>query len=122
MLSDFKDAFNTFLQSNALWICLAIVGAIVIVAAVLIIVYAKTKKPAKSKEINAESYLIALGGKDNIKEVSRTGSRITVKLNDDSKLDKDKLHELGISSVLVMSEKFILVAKENAEKIYEQIK
>lgn len=59
----------------------------------------------------------ALGGKDNIAQIEFKGSRLVVKLNDNSLLDKEALHELGASSVITSEEKVTIVLKNSAEEV-----
>ena len=50
------------------------------------------------------------------------GSRLSLKLENNELINKDKLKELGVSSVLVMSNKVTLVIEGQAEKVAEIIK
>lgn len=116
--SEIKDDANAFLKNNALWIALAIVAVIVIVA-VLLILLNRNKKNKKEKidDTPNDEWVLALGGKENILEVSATGSRLTVKLQDINNCDKDKLKALGVSNIVTMSDKLVLVVEDKAEII-----
>ncbi|MCF0108106.1 MAG: PTS transporter subunit EIIB [Bacilli bacterium] len=119
----FKDDLNAFLRSYALYICLAIVA---IIAIVVVIILLKNKKPIdmKKEQLNKTSddeWLVALGGKENIKEASAMGSRLTVVLNDQELLNQDKLKELGVSNIMTMSNKVILVIEDHAELVANKI-
>lgn len=118
MFSDFKDALNGFLKDNALWICLVLIGVIVIIVGVLLFAYYRSKKQSKNKQFEPNEYFDAVGGKENIKNISIKGSRITLELNDNSKINKEKLRTMGVNNILTMSDKFILVVKIDAEKFY----
>ena len=102
-------------------IALIAIGAIIVLAAIILIVIFSIRNK-KGKEGNSEAWLIALGNKENIKEVSAIGSRLSVVLLDKENIDRNKLKELGVSSVLVMSNKVTLVIEDKAEKIAELIK
>ena len=116
--SEIKDDANAVLKNNALWIALAIVAIIVIVLVILLLVNINRKKDKKAIDNTAnDDWLIALGGKENILEVSATGSRLTVKLHDINNCDKNKLKELGVSNIVTMSDKLVLVVEDKADLI-----
>ena len=66
-------------------------------------------------------WFLALGGKENIKEATAVGSRLNLNLANKDIIDRVKLKELGVSSVLVMSNKVTLVIEGQAEKIAQVI-
>ena len=121
---DLKNNISEFLKNYALYIAIG-VAVLIAVAIVLILVLSKNKKSKKiSKQdviIDTNEWLLALGGKDNILEKNATGSRLVVKLNDPSKLNEEKLKELGVSNILKMSNKITLVFEDQAEKILSQL-
>ena len=79
-------------------------------------------KRRKNTVVDDSSWLLALGGKENITFVDAIGSRINLSLKDKEKIDREKLKELGVSSVLTMSNKITLVVENRAQEITEQIK
>lgn len=119
MFSDVKEAIIEFLSNNALWICIAISSAIIIVIVLIVwqIIANNKKNTAKIKEIDIFE---CLGGKENIKEVSYKGSRINLFLNDENKLNKETLKSFGVSSIIKMSDHFVLVS-ENAEELVNKL-
>ena len=124
MDGEFKNNINTFLKNNAIWIA---VGFVVIILITLIILFLfnrnKTKKIDKTTySISTNDWLDSLGGKDNILEISSRGSRLTLSLKEISLINETKLKELGVTSLLKMSNKLIVVIEENAAKIEEIIK
>ena len=95
-------------------IILPIAGVVVIVVAVLIIfLVIRHKKP---KFVDSD-WFEALGGKENIKEAVAVGSRLSLYLNDKDNINRDRLKELGVSSILVMSNKVTLVIEGHAEEV-----
>ena len=120
--NDPKNDFTSFLKNNALWICLAIVGLILLTILIIYILKLPSKKANKAQPINNDEWLTALGGKDNVAEINQNGSRISVNLKDDNLLDREKLTFLGVSSVVKMSNKVTLVVSKDSQKIYESIK
>ena len=121
---DLKNNISEFLKNYALYIAIGVV-VLIALAIVLILVLSKNKKSKKiSKQdvvIDTNEWLLALGGRDNILEKNATGSRLVVKLNDPSKLNEEKLKELGVSNILKMTNKITLVFEDQAEKILSQL-
>ena len=109
---------NTSLPTYA--VVLIVAGCLVLVAILvfLIIFFGKRKK---NPIVDESAWLTALGGKDNINNVSAIGSRINLSLKDKEKIDREKLTNLGVNSVLVMSNKVTLVIANSAVDIAETI-
>ena len=95
-------------------------ASILLIAAIIIVIYSLAHRKNK-KSLDSGAWLLALGDKDNVKEVSATGSRLSLVLVDKEKIDREKLKELGVKSVLVMSNKVILVIEDKAEQIASSI-
>ena len=74
-------------------------------------------KKKKEQIGDVESWLLALGGKENIKFVEGKGSRLSFIFVDKLKLDKDKLTTLGVKSIIYMSEKTTLVLDKDCIKL-----
>ncbi len=70
---------------------------------------------------DTSAWLKALGGKENIIEASAAGSRLTLKLNNPDLLDKEEVKNLGVTNIMQMSDKIILVVENGAEAILKQI-
>ena len=112
-----------FLTSNnvTLVIWLAVVDAVLLLFVIIFVIRFLSKKPSKAKVSN-DDWFNAVGGKDNIKEINAVGSRLSLSLNSQESIDREKLKALGVSSVLVMSNKVTLVIEGKAEKIAETLK
>ena len=108
-------------QIKPLAIVLIVMAVVFFLAALGIVIYLIISKKKENQD-NSGVWLLALGNKENVKEVSAVGSRLTVSLEDKEKIDRVKLKELGVSSVLVMSNKITLVIEGKAEKIANLIK
>ena len=104
---------------NPVYLTLIIVGGVILVAAIIVIILLTRKN--KKDYFNENDWLTALGGKENIKEVSAIGSRLSVNLTDKEIIDREKLKQLGVSSVLVMSNKVTLVIEGKAEQVAASI-
>jgi len=105
---------------NPLPIIMIAGAAVLLIAAVIIIIFLITHRKNK-KSLDSSVWLIALGNKENVKEVTATGSRLSVVLENKEIIDREKLKELGVSSVLVMSNKVTLVIEGKAEQIAASI-
>ena len=92
-------------------------GALVFCLIIFLVTFAVTRKRLEKKNPDNFGILLeALGGKNNILEVKNSRSRITLKLNDASIVDREKLTEAGVVSVISMSEKISLVFNEDTSK------
>ena len=108
------------IDNQMLLIILFIVaGLVAIIGIVLLVYFLVHRKKGQKVIIDNNVWFLALGNKENIKEISGVGSRLSVKLVDKDKIDREKLKELGVSSVLVMSNKVTLVVEGQAEKLSE---
>ena len=113
--------FHLLADSNVpLIIWLAVVDFFLIATIVLVIVTRRHGK--KNQKVVDNDWFDALGGKGNVKEVTAVGSRLTLNLENKDNIDRDKLKTLGVSSVLVMSNKVTLVIEGQAEKVAEALK
>lgn len=99
-------------------IIIIIVGALFVLGIIifLIIFFSKRKK---GPIVTNSEWFTALGNKDNITAIKGVGSRLTVNLKNKDLVNKEKLKALGVSSIVIMSDKMILVIENKAEKIAE---
>ena len=122
--NDPKNDFEAFLEHYAWILCVAVVVAIILTIVIIFLV--KNRKPVKKKkEISTatpDEWVIALGGKDNILEVSSVGSRLSIKIKNRDLIDRDTLTELGVTSIVLMSDKVTLVTNLDNQKIEENLK
>lgn len=116
-----KEDFSSFLKNGALYICL---GIIVLIIATIIVIYVIKNRKKKIAEPqyneNFNLWIEKLGGKDNIVSVSGIGSRLSLELKDDGLLKED-IKELGVTSIMKMSGKIVLVVENSASDIAEKI-
>ena len=125
MIAHMTNAFNLPLISTdinpqiVIWVSI-IDGLLLLLVIVMVIRFHLNKSP-KVKVDNNEWFL-ALGGKENVKEINAVGSRLSLSLVDKEVIDREKLKTLGVSSVVAMSSKVTLVIEGKAEKIAETLK
>ena len=113
-LSQFNNLTSQFALVNVFEI-----GIIAIV--LLLVLRRKPEKIEEPPQVDDNEWLLALGEQDNIKAVSVRGSRLSVELVDDKKINRESLTTLGVKSIITMSNKLILVIENNANLIAEKI-
>jgi len=120
--SDFQVDFSNFLRTYAIWICLAII-LIILVTLFFLLVLPRIKQNSKKTISITEGadWVNSLGGKSNIISVSASRSRLNLEVKDTSLINQNKLKTLGVSSVIIMSQKVILVIDNGADEIKEKI-
>lgn len=114
--STFKEDLNLFLKNNALWICIAIV-VIIAITIILVFVVKNHSKGDKKVSSKGNEWIDALGGVENITDISAMGSRLTVTLKDNNLMNKEQLNALGVTNIMTMSNKVTLIIEDKAEKI-----
>ncbi len=120
--SDLQVDFSNFLRTYAIWICLAIIF-IILVTLFFLLVLPRIKQNKKKTTSITEGvdWINSLGGNSNIISVSASRSRLTLEVKDTSLINQNKLKTLGVSSVILMSQKVILVIDNGADEIKEKI-
>ncbi len=120
--SDLQVDFSNFLRTYAIWICLGIILIIFITLFFLLVVPKIRQKRKKATSISdAVEWINSLGGSSNIINFSSSRSRLTLEVKDSSLVDQNKLKLLGVSSIIIMSQKIILVIDNGADEIKEKI-
>ena len=123
-----KNSFNEWLGTWGLYIAFALAGVVFLtVLGLFLYTYFKTKKNGpvltnnQTKVIKNERVLDALGGADNILDHSLNGSRVILVLNNYDSVNVEALKELGVSSVVKMSNKITLVIKGDVSSFYKSL-
>ena len=122
--NDPKNDFEIFLSNYAWIICVALV-LVIIGVIVLLVIRGKGKGSKKGKVISnadASEWFDALGGSDNVLEVNAVGSRLSVKLINKDLMNREALTKLGVSNIVMMSDKITLVTNLDNQKIVENMK
>jgi phosphotransferase system IIB component len=120
--SDLQVDFSNFLRTYAIWICLGIILIIFITLFFLLVLPKIRQKRKKATSItDAVEWINSLGGSNNIINFSSSRSRLTLEVKDSSLVDQNKLKLLGVSSIIIMSQKIILVIDNGADEIKEKI-
>ena len=116
------NSLNDFLRDYGLYLALGVIALILVVAlAILLPYFLKKGKGKKGKIASKGEYLSALGGEENVLSKELKGSRIVLRLADYSKVDRQKLLEVGVDGFIEMEDKLTLVLKGDSEKVYKAI-
>ncbi len=113
-------------MDEKLIILFIIIGAVAALGLIVLVIFLVNKSRKKSKKLNRakqdEKLIEGLGGENNIESiVSVVGSRLSIKLFDTELLKRDLLKEAGITSVIVMSNKVILVIENRAKELSKSL-
>ena len=113
------NPFNEFLKNYGVFLAIGV--AVVVLSVIIILLLLQKRKGVVEprKEFFSSEIYVALGGKENVVEHSKVGSRISLVLNDYEIVDEKKLNELGVDSVIKMSNKITLVVKGDADSLYK---
>lgn len=95
-----------YYQKLAIIIAAIVVG--VIALGIVTILFLKRKKKNKKVEEFPE-LLVALGGKKNISKVTQKGSRVSVLVDNKKVIDKDKVKEQGVETIVISNKKVTMV-------------
>lgn len=115
--------FEQFLRDYAIYIS---VGVFLIIALFLIfyllypLVLKKKKQKPSTPPLDQNQFYLALGGKENVKNIELNGSRLSVELNDMNKYVRDQLRDLGVVRIITMKEKLILLVDESFQILVEK--
>lgn len=103
--------FAAFLEQYAVVISLVVAGILLLILLLLVVF---TKRPQVQEEvaIGENDFIAALGGKANVTDLTLRGSRLSVVLNDQSKINEAQLKKHGVSRVITMQDKLILLVEE----------
>ena len=123
-----KNSFNEWLGTWGLYIAFALAGVVFLtVLGLFLYTYIKGKKEGpiikapQQKVIKNEASLAALGGAENILDHSLNGSRVILVLSNYDVVNVEALKELGVSSVVKMTNKITLVVKGDASSFYKSL-
>ena len=123
-----KNSFNEWLGTWGLYIAFGLAGVVFLtVLALFLYTYIKGKKQGPviqskpTQVIKNEAALAALGGSDNILDHSLNGSRVILVLSNYDVVNVEALKEMGVSSVVKMTNKITLVVKGDASSFYKSL-
>lgn len=86
-----------------------IIASVILVIALTILTFYFRRKKATKRAQEFPELLEALGGKENITETSYKGSRISVVVDNKKNVDKEKIKEQGVETIVISSKKITMV-------------
>ncbi len=121
------NSLNEFFKNYGMWLAIALASLILIALIVLLLIAFFKRKRWKNiqtnkEEINLDGFIDSLGGKDNIISFTNNGSRLSVELKNYDIVDETKLNELGVNSLIKMSNKIVLVIKDDMDSFVNLLK
>lgn len=117
-----ENQFNIFLQENALWIALSFASTIILVLLFIFLSGQRKSRKNEKEAFDSHTFLLALGGRQNILTLAAKGSRLVIVLKDKNLLKEEDLKAQGVLSIIKMSSKITLVMPDAAEQIVEKLK
>lgn len=101
-------------------LCICLLAIVVsIISIVVILLVRKSKK--KDEGSLFDQIISYFGGRENIKEASSRGSRLSLVLDDYSLVNEDELKKIGVTSSIKMTNKITFVIGDKAKEIEEYI-
>lgn len=118
-----NNLYLSFTKTDLYWIIPVIVVGLIVLALAIFFVLKNNKKRHQKEIVEQEvqekiktiydSVILYCGGKENIKEVTHSGSRVTVKIENSEKINSDELGNID-TQVLSLQDKIILVIGSEA--------
>lgn len=109
-------------MSDELKYGIIICGIIFLLLTIVIIVISLRKKKKNKENSEFPELLEALGGFSNISNVTLNGSRVSINFEDKKNINKDKIKECGVETIVISNKKITLVVGDNASNIYNYLK
>ena len=107
-------------MSDELRWCL-IGGAILLLLFIIVLIIVLKRKSKIKEDKEFPGLLEALGGADNISNVSLNGSRISLNFDSKKNVDKEQIKENGVETIVVSNKKITLVIGKKAPTIYKYL-
>ncbi len=102
------------------WLIIGCSAILLIAFVIVLIILLKRKNRIKESQEFPE-LLEAMGGKENITNLALNGSRISFNFENKKDLDKEKIKDNGVESIVVSNKKATLVIGKKAPIIYKYL-
>ena len=117
-----SNGFSDFLLNYGVFLAIGVAVLLASLVVVLLFLHDRgNHKKVDNKNYSHDDLLEAIGGKGNIILHQRAGSRISLTLSNYKIVDEKKLNQLGVDSIIKMSNKIILVVKDDPETFYKTL-
>lgn len=106
-----------------MWILIGFIaiGIVLIGLIIFLLIITSNKKKINNVNKDVSKIISLLGGMENISSLNARGSRLTFTLNNKDLFDEQGLKNLGITSIIYMSNKITIVSgsiSQDVEKAY----
>jgi phosphotransferase system IIB component len=108
-------------MSDVLRWCLIGVSATVALLIIIVLAVVVRKKSKFKENTEFPELLEALGGAENISNISLNGSRISLNFDSKKAVDKELIKENGVETIVVANKKITLVIGKKASIIYKYL-
>ena len=108
-------------MSDELRWCLIIGASIAALLSIIILVVVLKKKGKIKEDTEFPGLLEALGGAENISNITLSGSRISLNFESKKSVDKEQIKENGVETIVVANKKITLVIGRKAPIIYKYL-
>lgn len=99
-----------------------IIGAsIILIGLISLLIYFSTSKKIKYKVKEYPNLLQAIGGSENISNVTLNGSRVSMNFMDKNLINKDQVKENGVDTIVIANKKLTLVIGKSAASVYRYL-
>lgn len=88
---------------------LALIASILLIGAIIAIIVLKTRKSRTPIVSEFPALLDALGGVNNVADINCKGSRVSVVVNDKKIIDKNKIKNEGVETIVISNKKVTMV-------------
>lgn len=106
-------------MADILILILICVGVLLVLFLLLVLI---RKKFSNKETVEFPKLLEALGGEQNISNVTLNGSRISLNFDNKKIVDKDQIKENGVETIVISNKKITLVIGKKATIIYKYLK
>ena len=107
-------------MSKELKLGLIIAGVVLVLFFIITIIVVK-KRSKKNTNLVFAGLLEALGGSDNISNIVLNGSRISLNFENKGNVNKERIKENCVDSIVVANKKITLVIGKQAPLIYKYL-
>ena len=108
-------------MSSELFWHLIIGGSILLLILIIFIVFFLKNKIKRNLNFEFPGWLEALGGSNNISNVTLKGSRVNLNFENKANINKEFIKENGVQTVVISNKKITLVIGEKADQVYKYL-
>lgn len=108
-------------MSDQLKWLLLIGGSVLLLVIITLAIIVFSKKAKRKKIMEFPGLLEALGGTENISNITLNGSRVSLNFESKKNIDKELVKENGVETIVVSNKKITLVIGKKASAVYKYL-